>query len=189
MRCTPRTHPFGCPGGHTWGSPCKPSAEQRYLGTPPRGEQPPPSSWAPLLEKVALPPMETIGWALQAPSSARGWDTLPFQCVPPKKKGDLQKILSLREDTETDGADNRKASGAGAGGRTAELCSGTTRSCVTALLNRPPCRVLFTGDSLQEAARGAARGGHGAQHPQTPPQPSPRLQGSVRTGRVPLRED
>lgn len=56
------------------------------------------------------------------PSSARGWDTLPFWYVPPpKKKGDLQKVLSLREDMGSDGADKRKASGAGAGGSTAEL--------------------------------------------------------------------
>lgn len=36
--------------------------------------------------------------------------------APPPQKGDLQKVLSLREDTETDRADNRKASGAGVGG-------------------------------------------------------------------------
>lgn len=37
--------------------------------------------------------------------------------APPPQKGDLQKVLSLREDTETDRADDRKASGAGVGGQ------------------------------------------------------------------------
>lgn len=92
----PPAHTPLAAGGHLWGAP-------EHLGIPSKGRATSSLLWSPVLSQ-ALPP-----WALQVPSSARGWDTLPFQCVPPKM-GDLQEVFSLREDWETGGHQKGKRS-------------------------------------------------------------------------------
>lgn len=124
-------HPFGCWGRHVWGLPFKPPAEQRHLGIPPKRR----ATSSLLLvtcaeEGGSAPPCRPSGGLCRYLSvlDGTGCHISMCVCVPPKQ-GSLQKVLSLREDTETDGAGNRRASRE-EGGRTAELCSRTTCSCV-----------------------------------------------------------
>lgn len=95
-QCIPLPTPLW-PLGGMCGEPLKTWA------SPARGEQPPSSSWPPVLSQALS------SWALQVPSSAREWDTLPLQCVPPKM-GDLQEVFTLREDWETGGHQKGKRS-------------------------------------------------------------------------------
>lgn len=145
----PPSHTLLAAGGDVWEAP-------ENLGIPSRGRA---TSSLPLVT-CAEPGSVPCGLC-----SARGWDMLPRQRVPPKR-GDLQEVFSLREDLETGGQQKGQGSW-GEGGRTAELCSRPPCSCVTVLPNA--CRVLFTGDTQKEEGQGAEQGEQHPQHSTAPP--------------------
>ena len=156
-----------------WGPPANPPLGYVSWAPPPRREHPPPSP--------VPAPMETTGWAPQAPASAGGWGTRPVWDATPQKRVIFRHFYPFERTRRVTGADTRKASGGWGAGLPSSAPgppSLGSRRCFT----DPLAGSRLAGGSLEEE-----RGGRGADPAPALPTAAPALSPCARASKRGVR--